>query len=504
MRPSSSIEPPPIDNSLWAPPLDIYDVAVRLETAGVTDSVAREHYYFRDTLEFAEACFPELKFRKATGLPAAVPPFLFAEYLKGAAFGFPLLLCSLAMFLFRFSLWGGDVTAEMAAAVGLGTISSFLVTGGFVQAVARRCIFLLNVGESRVAERLCWRWVACAAAVLAASSAVLSGACTYFGWLPASEVPTLAGFHLSLGLLWLAFGLLHQMERTSLILSATSIGLVTVVGCYLGLHLPLPAAQIVGICLAAACALHSARSLLSARAATGVISAGQECLAFDLYIVWPYFLFGLLYYVFLFADRLLAWTVPDLNAVSPIVFRGDYETGMDIGLIAFVLSVAGVRPAVVSYFYRLQETLRTLRVTESGSFLRKMRRTYKIGSLSLGLGSLLISTIVGLGAAVGTRIQNPHIIHTMIGSLIASPCLAFGMWNCNLLFRLSRPREALFSMAAATGVDVISGYLVTRLVEYDFAIVGFAAGSIALGAVSCYLLNRCLDALDYHNFASSL
>ena len=52
---------PPADDSPWAPPLDSCDVVVRLETAGITDSVAQHEYGYRDAWGLAEACFRWLR-----------------------------------------------------------------------------------------------------------------------------------------------------------------------------------------------------------------------------------------------------------------------------------------------------------------------------------------------------------------------------------------------------------------------------------------------------------
>ena len=154
MRPAmpSCLEPP-ADGSPWAPPLDSCDVVVRLETAGITDAVAQREYGYRDAWRLAEACLPWLRMFPASDVRESRQSSL-AEYLKGLSFALPLGLCCLAMVVFRFSLWGGDVSPHLAITVGLGTVSSFVTTGGVVQAMARRGLFFLQLLDVRTRDRL--------------------------------------------------------------------------------------------------------------------------------------------------------------------------------------------------------------------------------------------------------------------------------------------------------------------------------------------------------------
>ena len=500
MKPPVCLEPPP--DSVWAPPLDVFDVAVRLETQGVTDRVAREDYRCADTLDLAGRCFPSLGTREGTGHAALPAPSAFGEYLKGVAFGLPLLLCSLAMFFFRFSLWGGDVSAEVAAAVGVGTISSFVVTGGFVQAMSRRSMFLLNAVEGRGVMAMCLRWLRWAALGLFASAAVLGVASQYFHLFPFQLLAILAGFHLALGLLWVAAGMLHALERTAMIVSACAIGLVAVVGSHVGAGMPVLPSQIAGILVAAGCSFLSVRRALSGYPLAGAPHEGSPSI--DAYITWPYFAFGALYYLFLFVDRLLAWTVPDLSAPLSIVFRGDYETGLDISLVAFVLAAGAVRPGIVSFFHRVHSGLRTVRLSERAEFCARMRVAYRARLLAVVGFGCLISVAVGIGARSFGVSRNSHVMLILLGGLGSVPGLVTGLLNTNLLFRLSRPFDALIAIGPAVLLDLVTGYILTRIEGYPMAVVGLVAGSAVFAIVSSILAHRRLLQLDFENCGSAI
>src|ERR1700730_16655635 len=105
--PSSKHLNPALSNTRWPPPVDVRDLAIRLETQGVSDSVAREEFGFVDTWEMAEAHFPELSARRLarTHDRADVNPIprrsAIVDYLSGISFALPLLFSCVAILLMR-------------------------------------------------------------------------------------------------------------------------------------------------------------------------------------------------------------------------------------------------------------------------------------------------------------------------------------------------------------------------------------------------------------------
>ena len=49
------------------------------------------------------------------------------------------------LLLLKVSLWGGSLTADEAAALAIATIASFVVTGGFVQAIPMILLYEIGV-----------------------------------------------------------------------------------------------------------------------------------------------------------------------------------------------------------------------------------------------------------------------------------------------------------------------------------------------------------------------
>lgn len=491
---------PPVDGTGWAPPLDLQDVVIRLEAAGVTDRVAQREYGCSDLWALAGECLT------AQELPAvrkSLPRHnAFFEYLQGVSFAIPLLLCCLSMWRFDFSLWGGDVTANMAGAVGLGTVSSFVVTGGFVQLIARRSLFYLGIQDPATAAALCRRWVAYAAASLAISGVVLIALARAYQWLPAPYDWAAVAFHFTLGLLWIATGMLQMLDRNLWSAAATACGILVVIALHLLGGLALIPAQLSGIIAAECVAYAACIVLIRARSKTGNTVPRRPGVAVDLYHGWTFFLYGCLYYGLIFADRLLSWTVPDAGAPSAIQFRGDYETALDIALISFVVQVGLVPVLSAGFFRRLRVIEEQMPVHRRDDFLRQIKRVYNRSSAWLALWALAIALSLCAITWHAPYLEGKLVYWTLAAAVAGNSLLVMALWNASLLFRLSRPVDVVSSIAAAVLSDLVIGYVASRLGSYHFSVFGFVSGSLIFWLLTHRRIRQTMRAIDYYHFAA--
>ena len=88
-------------------PLDVNDLAVRLEMEGVTDAVARADYGYSDVWDMADEHLHRVRRESAEPEAQALRFNSWKEYVRGISFAFPLLFCALTMAWLKFSLWGG-------------------------------------------------------------------------------------------------------------------------------------------------------------------------------------------------------------------------------------------------------------------------------------------------------------------------------------------------------------------------------------------------------------
>lgn len=492
----------PKPGARWRHPLDDQDVAVRLESEGITDRVAQSDWGCAGTWDVAREAYRRLTFREETGDPAR-PASELLEHVKGMSFALPLALSCLAMLLLSFSLWGGDLPSEVAAAVAVGTVSSFVVTGGVVQAMARQGLFYAGTGELRMSEVACRRWLVYGAGVLAATALLGAFANYLFEWLPYPLDWTAIAFHLLLGLFWLATGVLYMLERNLLVTVAAAVGIAAVAGLHLGAGLPLIPAQLLGILLAAVFAAAVALELLARRAADDSGRVHRPMPAKMLYLTAPYIVYGCLYYLLLFADRLMAWTAQTHSASLPLVFRGDYELPLDIALFAFVIQVGWVHSSMLRFYSRVKAHQSVCEVDRTREFNQAMQRFYRFRILLFLPLAILVSVAVCFAAGRAGLLQDDLSLRILVFALAGFPFLVIGLWNVSLLFALSLPKAVLPAVAIGAIANAATGYFFSRALSYEWAVAGFTAGALAFGLISSATVFRRFRDLDYYFFASA-
>jgi hypothetical protein len=493
---------PPRDNAIWAPPLDLQDLVVRLEADGVTSSVAEIDFGFKDVWSMAEAYLPMALAQAAVDLPETSTRSVFKDYAKGMAFATPAVLCCLTVLFLKLSLWGGPLSGNEAVAIAIAAIAGFIITGGFIQVIGRQGHFYKNSKEWALCSRSCWSSVNLGFVALLIVISLASVANSYFQWLPVDLFAWCATFSLCIGLYLLVSGVLYVLEAELFIAVGTLLG-IGIVALLLSLtHLPLLLCQVSGITAATATCLFVARYRFKRLRGNALGDVRLPSLGRLLYMLWPYFVYGVLYYSFLFADRVIAWSARTQSASLPLQFRGEYETALDVCLFAFVLQVGWIHAGLVRFYRIVDSEQKRLYVNAREQFRRSMAAFYG--------RQILVFAVLFLGStgAVGWAIHKSHALQAILLSRVAlfalagTPFLAIGLWNIALLFALSRPNLVIIATAWALAANICVGYLLSRLGSYDLAITGFDAGAFVLACISTWSCRRMLTNCDYHFFAA--
>jgi len=282
---------------------------------------------------------------------------------------------------------------------------------------------------------------------------------------------------------------------------AVVLGVGAVAFLHLRLDLPLLVSQLIGVVVTAAICFGVAAAVL--RRKWGRNGDGEFLTARIAHGVAPYFLYGSFYHLFLFADRFLAWTAGTGASSLPFQFRGDYETALDIAMIAFVAEAGWVHMSMLAFYRRLNASQSRLDVGESNLFNRELRRFYclRMGVFlpSAGVvGYLTYFTALRFGL-----LPTPQMREVASVALAAYPLLVLGLWNAGLFFALSRPYSALVAVIVGLGVNLSTGYLLSRVGSYQDAVYGFAAGSVVFAAVTTIQFIRLCRSVDHNHFASA-
>jgi len=454
-----------------------------------------------------------LEERRPTSLRTFLPRFA----LKGFTFGAPMLLMLLSVLVLLYSLWAYfyfDVPRGSAIAAGI--VASYLVTGGFMQAIGRRGLMYLRQDMFGLALRVCLLLVAIGFGTVVVSGLLFWLLLLIFPLVAPSQVPIAILYFFTLSCLWLGLSIVYMMQQEIWFSICVGLGIALVYFCREYLRTGVVFAHTLGIMFAALFGL-AVGTILLLRGDRKVQSTRKQPLAGSLprlsvlaYSVAPYFLYGLLYFAFLFTDRILAWTGKTPFRQSFVWFQSDYEVGLNWALVTLLLSFSVLEFTVfrlaeeLRYFAEVHSVLHIKRYTDQLlGFYRKSVLAYVISAVvGIILGYVLVRYALAPHVPLVGVLINRVAITTFFISAVAYVLVVWGLLNNAFLFSLSRPSYAIRSVAPALVVDLVVGLLASRLIAYWAAAFGLLAGGIVFWLLSTYYAMKILKRVGYYAYSA--
>ncbi|MGC9400676.1 MAG: hypothetical protein ACP5HM_16305, partial [Anaerolineae bacterium] len=201
-------------------PVNHLQVTAMLETAGLTDSLARRRYDHDDLFELAKSVTeqivtspPDAPEEEPTPVTEPSPwEVIVGDYLQGPLGLLPLLLLALVTrFIQAFSNW--DYTQVLI--LSASTLGSLLVTSGFVQVAARKGSSYLSQHQIRAAARFLSVAVRLGVGTVLATAALATALAATFGWLTPANLVLMLVAYLSLSALWLLAAVYAVLDQTA-------------------------------------------------------------------------------------------------------------------------------------------------------------------------------------------------------------------------------------------------------------------------------------------------
>ena len=503
-------------------PKDLWEVAASLEVSGIRDIDARQEFGCADVFDLAQRIFA-----LAQEMPTAQPrppqrqaPLLwrfFKSYVRGLLFSMPMAAQIFAMILFGYALWAWvEFSLTEATAIGLGTVMSFLVTGGFTQAIARRGLFYIHQQQDILTRKVTYRFFFTGMLTVIAVGLLLFIINLVFEMLTAEMAFYAQVYYFLLSALWLSFSILYMLRQQLLFTLITVIGIVIVHTGILILKWPMILTQATGLVAAIGLSLAAGWVILQRKAkrAQGEFAVSDmPRVSMVVYSVAPYFFYGILYFAFLFADRIMAWSADKGRGLIPyfIWFDTRYELGMDWALLCFVLTVGVLEFTMQEFSERIVPAEQTMRADGFDHFNRRFTRFYYT-HLALFLAVSVASIIGAFWGMIYMRetglfpfiefFFNPLSESVFWWAAVGYVFLVWGLFNSVFLFALSRPALVLRSLAPALALNLIVGFVFSRAVRYDLAVIGLTAGSLVFMLVSGYYARRTFRKLDYFYYSA--
>ncbi|HLG72744.1 MAG TPA: hypothetical protein VK009_20180 [Chloroflexota bacterium] len=505
-RRNGSSAPSPADQSgldelaseLAARRLDIFDewtVTALLESSGLGDGDARQRYGLPDLFCIGRLLFPRLPV-PVEERPAAAPAMrsewsfrkLLASYSIGLVYFVPTFGLIVGFMLLGYSLWAwAGFTLAQATAIGLATLGSLVVTAPAVQAIAARGYYYLNTENYRLLRVATARLTLVGIGLALVSCALLAGLWQLAGLASADYF---VAYFLLLAVFWLCIARIDVVNLRWLVSASCLVGLVCVFGLRQFDWISMSHAQWAGLGAVDAGLI----ALTEWRLRSWVRDTPANLAAVPLLPMrallaqaWPIFTYGAAYYVFLFIDRLVSWSAQPKLPGQLLVFRGDYEAGLDLALLVLFLCTM-----LLEYTIRVfSEQLIPATDGAGASDRAGVRRTFL--SLYARQGGLML--LVAAASVLFTLFAVPLLPRLVGGSqqqvfelpLVAAVfriavasyvVFALGLFSAVFLQNLARRGTVVAALAGAMMLDVGVGELAVQRLGYAGACIGLLAGCI--------------------------
>ncbi|HUR79932.1 MAG TPA: exopolysaccharide Pel transporter PelG [Thermoanaerobaculia bacterium] len=505
-------------------PKDHWELAAQLEVMGIRDADARSDYGARDVFELASRIYAGFR---SGALIAHVEPedvervspvkrFL-KNYLTGLTFSLPMALQAVTMLVWGYGVWGAiELDLRAGSAIALGFIASYVVTGGFMQTIVRRGLFYIYQDEQWLA-----RWTALRSWALSLRVTLLLlipalAVNALFSLLPWSMVLTAAAYYIALSVLWLNWALLYLVRKTWLFLLTTAVALAVVLFAAKVLQVNPIGANAIGLLVADSLsfglALWNLNRMTRASARPTVINPPR--LTVLVYSTSRFFLYGLLYNTFLFADRVIAWTsATGREDFPPYGFwlNVRYELGMDLALVVVMLLSGIVEHATQRFSEQLVPREKAISSADSAQFINQAlgdqrRRTLVLAVTSVFALAASVAVALWLREIPSLPIHDALLAATtarvFVVAAISYVIFMFALQNVLILLTLSRVELAVRAVAIALAANVAVGFICSRAIHYSSAVFGLLTGAVTLAFLTARAMRTVLGELDYHYYSA--
>ena len=504
-------------------PIYAFAVAATLEAEGLRDVDARNRFGGGDVFGLADQVYDGCLQRLA-GRPQAPsadgplvthgeqPVWRFLRfYGRGVFFALPIVLQVATVVAVRLTQ---SFTDAEATGVMIGSILSFVATGGFSQAIGRLGSTYTSRFAYHLARDVMLRLIRLGIVAALAVGALWWLAALAFQPFPDEVALTGLGYHLVLSWLWLSLAVLYVLERRLLVIAMVVLwlGVFAVLAGVVGT--PIEVAQIAGYTVAAAVATVVSRVELRRLVATTPPQARQERLPRTPVLITmtaPYFVYGFLYFTMLFADRIIGW-----SAVTPasylFYFDKSYELGLDWALLSLVLTVAMLEYTIHEFSAIIEPVQRRYTGTSRRAHNRYFQLFYArqlvlFAGISLASGLVTFWGVYWLHGldrlpALEGFFASGITFNVFFVGVVGYTVLALGLMNAVVLFFLSRPRAATRGLLLGLAAAVVVGMIASRTLEAWTSSVGMLVGTAAFAVVTGIAAVRVVRDMDYYYYSA--
>ncbi len=502
-------------------PEDSYEVAAVMESMGWNDSMVKETFGAEDVFDLAQDVWEAIQSQLLV-VPVAhaekLSPWeyfmrVLRSFIRGTIFALPMAVSVVSMLTLRFSLWSYEnLTTELATSISIGTILSFMVVGGFTQAIARRGFMYLGIGYVNMARQSTYYFVKIGYVVCLITAVFYLLFNFTFAIYPWKMTLITVLYLLFLSAIWLSVTILYILQKELTFTALITAGIAIVYIQFIVLEIDIIISQIIAIFIVAVASMFIANYVFvkEERKMEKGIAPTMPRRSITLYTSLPYFAYGFLYFTLINIDRVIAWSTNNVYMPYFIWFRGEYELGLDFALLVLMLPMGLVEVVVNEIMTNLVVYQRNFRAKDAGTMNQMYLVFYKkrfilVGIFSLINALLLYLLINALDQAHLIRLTvfaNPVTLFTFAVAVISYAILALALMNCLILFSLSQPTMVSRSILIGLLVNIVVGFVLSRWIGYEWAVIGLFVGSLVFTILTTKKVLHVLRNLDYYLYAA--
>jgi len=438
---------------------------------------------------------------------------LFAKhYPLGILHLLPVFLQIIAIILFGYSLWTYIGFNEIqSTAVVLGVILGLILTGGFVQVIGRQATFYWNYDDIQMVKKTVFYLIKKGIQILLIFIIVITFLNFILHLFPYLLLLVIFAYAFLIGLLLLVLAPLHTIKQRWVISVAILLG--TVLSVYLKetTNLLIYVTHWIGIFTAILISffflLIYFKYKIGKKQNSTNISFKTPILLYQNY---KYFIYGMAVYIFIFIDRILAWTADSSGRLPLIIyFEKDYELGMDLAILVFLLMTGVLEYSIVSFSKLLDIGQKNSSYSAIENFNKQFLKMYWYNILLLFATFVLISILIyfiiyapwGYKGQFNQNLDDKSIKVCIIASF-GYFFLAWGMLNSLYMFTLGRPNKPVKGLIIACVINLVVGFLLSRFVNYEYSIIGMLCASLFFMLFTFRANKKFFNNLDYYYYAA--
>jgi hypothetical protein len=385
---------------------------------------------------------------------------------------------------------------------GFVTMASLITSSGFVQMISRRGLFYMGLKDPIQANRICMPILLMGifTTILLGSIGIVFG---FYQGVAADGYIIIAGiYYVVLSTIWMLFaivGLQYQFAAPAILIGVTCCFFIFRV--FIKLSALESQVAMISIAFISLLILSISNRVKhrSIKPKFGKLVALPH-LSVLVYLLVPYFLYGIAYFGFIFADRLVANTATGGHYSLGLQNSLGYQDSMDLALLNLLLIVPLVEYCsykLITYWYDRAKSMTLVEVDSLGWMLQR-KYWSSIKRIFLYFGLLISFTILLLSILNRSQSDSILTVFACIGYLF----FAIGLFNTVILLSLDRLQDILGILATAMSIDFITGYLLSSLFGVYFAVVGLIIGAIFFAINSTKKTLKAINRSEYCYFYS--